>query len=125
MIESNLLNYIEDQLTVTSRRQQALSANIANVDTPGYRAQDVRFEEHLQLLQVAGTSGRHITPLDGEGKYRMFEVGTDEKPNGNTVDLDRELTEVTKNGLEFITLMQFLQNKLRTIRSSIADGGNV
>jgi flagellar basal-body rod protein FlgB len=44
------------------------------------------------------------------------------KPNGNSVDLDRELTESTKNGLEFVMLMQFLQNKLRTMRSSITEG---
>ncbi len=122
MIESSLLNFIEDQLTIASKRQQVLSANIANVDTPGYRAQDVRFSEQMQSLALSGTSGSHITPFGEDRRFQIFEVGTEMKPNGNTVDLDRELTEVTKNGLQFITLMQFLQNKLQTIRSSVTGG---
>lgn len=123
MIESSLLNFVENRLTVASRRQEMLSANSANVDTPGYRAQDLRFNEQMQLLSVVGTSGRHISPLAVNSNIQTFKVDTDVKPNGNSVDLDRELIEVTKNGLEFITLMQFLQNKLRTLRYSISEGG--
>ena len=123
MIETSFLNFIESQLSIASKRQQVLSANIANVDTPGYRAQDVTFEDQMDLLDLVGTAGRHMTPLGPDAKFRMFDVGTEAKPNGNTVDLDRELTEVTKNGLQYVTLMQFLQNKLRTLRSSITDGG--
>lgn len=124
VIDSNLLNFIESQLTVATRRQEALSANIANADTPGYRARDVRFNEQMQMLSASGTSVSHITPGGADSRFQMFDVDTDVKPNGNSVDLDRELTEVTKNGLEFITLMQFLQNKLRTLRYSISEGGN-
>ncbi len=123
MIESSFMNFIESQLSVASKRQQVLSANIANVDTPGYRAQDVTFEERLELLNLVGTAGRHMTNAATSSGFRMFDVDTKTKPNGNTVDLDRELTEVTKNGLQFVTLMQFLQNKMRTLRSSITDGG--
>ena len=123
MIESNLVDFIESQLTFASKRQQAFSANIANADTPGYRAQDVRFESQMQLFRMAKTSGRHITPLQSNSRFQMFDVDTEAKPNGNTVDLDRELTEVTKNGLQFVTLMQFLQSKLQTLRSSISEGG--
>ena len=125
MIDSGLLNFIESQLTAATRRQETLSANIANADTPGYRAQDLEFSEQMQMLKISGTSERHITPLGGEeGNVRRFEVESNVKPNGNSVDLDRELTEVTKNGLEFITLMQFLQNKLKTLRYSISEGGS-
>ena len=123
MIENNLVDFIESQLTFASRRQQAFSANIANADTPGYRAQDVRFESQMQLFSMAKTSGRHITPQQDDSRFWMFDVDTKAKPNGNTVDLDRELTQVTKNGLQFITLMQFLQSKIQTLRSSISEGG--
>ena len=123
MIESSLLNFIENQLTVATRRQETLSANIANADTPGYRAQDVRFNEQVELLRIASTAGKHIEGSGSGVGSRTFEVGTAVKSNGNSVDLDRELTEVTKNGLEFITLMQYLQSKLQTLRSSINEGG--
>ncbi len=123
MIDSSFMNFIESQLSVASKRQQVLSANIANVDTPDYRAQDVTFEERLETLNMVGTAGSHMTSAGKGTGFRMFDVDTEPKPNGNTVDLDRELTEVTKNGLQFVTLMQFLQNKMRTLRSSITDGG--
>lgn len=124
LIDSGLLNFIESQLTVATRRQEALSANIANADTPGYRARDVRFNEQMQMLSASGTSAAHISPGGADSRFQMIDVDTEVKPNGNSVDLDRELTEVTKNGLEFITLMQFLQNKLRMLRYSISEGGN-
>jgi flagellar basal-body rod protein FlgB len=53
----------------------------------------------------------------------VFEAGTPEKQNGNSVDLDREMTELTKNGLQYIALVQFLNQKIRTLRSAINDGG--
>ena len=53
----------------------------------------------------------------------MYEVGTKEKPNGNNVDLEREMTEITKNGLQYITLVQYLNQKIRTLRAAITDGG--
>ncbi len=123
-IDSSLLTFIESQLHVATRRQETLTANIANSDTPGYIAQDVSFSEKMQMLNTTTTSPIHITSPGSDSQTRTFDVGTDVKPNGNSVDLDRELTEVTTNGLEFITLMQYLQHKFRTLRSSISEGGN-
>jgi flagellar basal-body rod protein FlgB len=50
MIESPLLNFIENRLDVSAKRQQLISGNIANVDTPGYLAQDVTFDQQLDIL---------------------------------------------------------------------------
>jgi flagellar basal body rod protein FlgB len=41
------------------------------------------------------------------------------------VDLDREMTELSKNGLQYIALVQYLNQKLRTLRSAITDGGRI
>ena len=54
---------------------------------------------------------------------RMVDVNTKVKPNGNNVDLEREMTEITKNGLQYITLVQYLNQKIRTLRTAITDGG--
>jgi len=114
---------LEDLLTYTSKRQQALAGNVANLDTPGYRAKDFSFEEQLSSISMTATSGSHITPLDNAASAHMFEVGSAEKANGNTVDLEREMTEITKNGLQYITLVQYLNQKIKTLRSSITGGG--
>lgn len=123
--EDRLFSALEDLLSWTSKRQQALAANVANLDTPGYRAKDFSFQDQLTSLTMNATSGKHITPLGETSSARMYDVGTKEKPNGNNVDIERELTEITKNGLQYITLVQYLNQKIRTLRSAITEGGKV
>ena len=125
MMDNGLLTKVENLLTWTTRRQEALSANVANQDTPGYIAKDYSFDSELQTLSLASTSGQHIAPSENEANIRMYDVDSTVKPNGNSVDLDRELTEINKNGLQYLTLIEYLNQKLRTLRSSITDGGKV
>ena len=113
---------IENMLDWAAKRQQTISANLANVDTPGYKARDISFSEHLQSLALTTTSPEHFQPVS-QSAMRVYEVGTEAKENGNTVDLDHEMTELTKNGLQYIALIQFLNQKIRTLRSAINDGG--
>jgi flagellar basal-body rod protein FlgB len=108
MIDGKLFPHLEKMLDWTAQRQQALSANIANIDTPGYRAKDVAFSEQL-----------------GEAQLTTYEVPAKAKDNGNTVDLDREMTELSKNGLQYVALVQYLNQKLRTLRTSLTEGGRV
>ena len=116
---------LEDLLSWTSRRQQALAANVANQDTPGYRAKDYSFQEQLASITMAATSEKHMMPPGDTSTTRLYEVGTEEKPNGNTVDLEREMSELTKNGLQYLTLIEYLNQKVRTLRYAISEGGKV
>src|SRR2546427_5363325 len=123
--DSPIFSSLGDLLSWTSKRQQALAANVANMDTPGYHATDYSFEQELASIDVAVTSSKHITPLDDAGRARQYDVNTRVKPNGNNVDLEREMTEITKNGLQYITLVQYLNQKIRTLRAAINEGGKV
>jgi flagellar basal-body rod protein FlgB len=115
---------MQDLLSWTSKRQQALASNIANLDTPGYHAKDYSFEDQLESsIAMVSTSPRHITPVVDAPSARVMDVGTTEKANGNNVDIERELTEITKNGIEYVTLIQYLNQKIRTLRSAIDGGG--
>ena len=118
-----MFSTLEGLLSWTSKRQQALSANVANLDTPGYHAKDFTFEDQLSSLTMTATSSAHIIPLENTASARMYEVDGNEKPNGNNVDLERERTEITKNGIQYSTLVQYLNQKIRTLRSAITDGG--
>ena len=115
---------IQDLLSWTSKRQQALGSNVANMDTPGYRAKDYSFESELSsTLALTTTSDKHFSPMTENSNARVYELDNPEKPNGNTVDIDRELTEITKNGVQYLTLVQYLNQKIRTLRTAITDGG--
>jgi flagellar basal-body rod protein FlgB len=117
---------IQDLLSWASKRQQALASNVANLDTPGYRAKDFTFESELaSSLRLASTSDKHIAPVQEISTARVIDVGSAEKANGNNVDIERELTEITKNGVQYLTLVQYLNQKIRTLRSAITDGGKV
>lgn len=116
---------IENLLSWTSKRQQALSSNVANLDTPGYRAKDYSFKSELESFRLTTTSPNHIAIVQDQANVRLFDVGTTERPNGNNVDIERELTEVTKNAMQYVTLVQYLNQKIRTLRSAITDGGKI
>ena len=116
---------LEDLLSRTSKRQQALASNVTNLDTPGYRAKDYTFDSELSSVRLAATSPKHIALVQEDSRARVIDVGNKEKPNGNNVDIERELTEITKNGLQYITLVQYLNQKIRTLRSAINEGGKV
>ena len=125
MIENRLFPLVEDMLDWTAKRQQAISANIANVDTPGYRAKDYTFATEVENVQLKVTAADHLAPLVENSNLKMVEVAGKVKDNGNSVDLDREMTEMTKNGLQYIALIQYVNQKLRTLRTSISEGGRV
>jgi flagellar basal-body rod protein FlgB len=115
--------FAEQMLNLAAKRQQAIAANIANADTPGYRATDFTFEQELEGIQLEGTNPSHLAPGSDDANVRKFEVNSTVKQNGNDVDLERELTELSKNGIQYVALVQFITQKIRTLRSSLNEGG--
>ena len=113
---------VEDLLSWTSKRQQALASNLANLDTPGYRATDYSFEEELATIDLSSTSSKHIAALQDTNHAHLYEVDTEVKQNGNNVNLEREMKEITKNALQYITLVQYLNQKIKTLRMAISEG---
>jgi flagellar basal-body rod protein FlgB len=123
MIDNRLYPAMEDRMDWAARRHQALSNNIANIDTPGFRAKDVSFSEQLQLLQVHTTSPKHIAPIGMDSRMQQFEAPGNPDLKDNNVDLDHEMAEITKNGLQYVAMIQFVSQKLKTLRSAINEGG--
>jgi flagellar basal-body rod protein FlgB len=107
MLENGINPYVEKMLDYTAKRQQAISNNIANLDTPGYTAKDVEFHEEL-------SSASEISNVELDDKV---------KPNGNNVDLETQMTKMTQNGLQYVMLVQYLTSDIKTLRSAITDGG--
>ena len=123
MIDGRLYPNIEDRMDWNARRHQSLSNNITNIDTPGFHAKDVSFSEQLQLLTVSLTNPKHIAPIGMDSRMQQYEVAGNADLKNNTVDLDREMAEMTKNGLQYVAMLQFVSQKLKTLRSAINEGG--
>jgi flagellar basal-body rod protein FlgB len=115
--QTGLLARLMDAATT---RHRVVSHNIANLNTPGYRRQEVQFEEQLaRAMQAPGgdpEAAMNVSPVMKETQNIR------ERADGNTVDLDREAGELQRTALLFQTYTQILQARLGMIRRAM-DGG--
>lgn len=106
--------YLQKGMDMLSVRQTATASNIANAETPGYKAAQVSFEEKLasamgQGFTMAETNPRHM-PLKNKGIYGVTPdistVTEGARLDGNTVEMDKELTSLatTQFGYEALTV---------------------
>jgi flagellar basal-body rod protein FlgB len=102
---------LERYMDLLSARQKLVAANIANADTPGYRAQDIDFQ--AEFRNAAGTAPRIVeTP------------GLAARNDGNNVSLDHEARLLSENALRFQLASSLARAQLRTVRSAIEEGKN-
>lgn len=105
-------------------RQEALSANLANAETPGYVRREVHFEEALAAAWEEG-EGR---PEEIQRRLSALEFTAIEDtsrapgPDGNNVALESEMTELAKNALRFDSSATVLSLKGRMLRTAIHEG---
>ena len=91
MPTTSLLSTLESYLKLTTAREQAISANMANVDTPGYRTLDIDFEGELKKAMNGPSSQSEDGLVSAQMSPVVREVqGLMERPDGNNVNLDRE-----------------------------------
>ena len=120
-------------LTRLSKRQQVVSSNIANIDTPGYRAKDISFHATMEeLLSSAGALPMQATRPEHDRMDRLrfaplepevFEVeGLPERADKNNVDIDKEMMKLGETSFGYSLMTQLLRSKFRTISSSINEG---
>lgn len=101
-------------LTAASLRHRVIAQNVANVNTPGYRRLEVRFEEDLARAlanPVAGPAGVRPQVVVSDGPERV---------DGNTVDIDREMNDLTRNALLYQAAAQILTSRIASLRAAIA-----
>ena len=108
------------------RRHEALANNVANAETPGYKRVDLDFRSHLAEASSKGptlltTSPRHIVP----SRAARMAAGQDHSaitPDGNSVDIDREMAEVSTNALYYSAVSGQLNAYLSLLRKAITEG---
>ena len=132
--DSAIADSLRRHLTVAAARQVVAASNLANVDTPGYRAQDVDFSAMLDRhvgggVGLATTQPGHITSsgaLASEGSGAAVKpkdaADTGARLDGNTVQLDHELLNMTTAAGEFARAQTALAAKFRLLRYAINEG---
>jgi flagellar basal-body rod protein FlgB len=114
------------QMTNAVQRQTVAASNLANLDTPGYRAREAQFEDALDLeLNVSAptrTSPLHLGHA-AVGSNPTKEVdGLAPRRDGNNVQLDRELLSMTRAAGDFSAAQTALAAKFRLVRYAINEG---
>lgn len=108
---SNIVGFLEAGIRAESLRQRAIANNIANLETPGYRRIDVKFQE--LLAKALGSSGevdlKEVLPQIYQPKE------TPVKSNGNDVNLESEIGQMVKNTLRHKAYIRLLNKKYRQI----------
>lgn len=134
------LRFHQTALSLRSERQQVLASNIANADTPDYKARDIDFKQALQqavqgnqgnaapnappaaLVKTAAghLPGKLPTGALAQGtiqaQYRTVQQGS---VDGNTVDMDTERTSFADNALRYQTSVTLINGQIRSLMSAI------
>ena len=117
--DGDVINALRRQMTIAAAKQAASAGNLANVDTPGYKAVDVSFADTLDA-QVA-THPAHLG--GGQSGVHSEEIqGADARRDGNTVVLDQELLKMSRAAGDFSAAQTALAAKFRLVRYAINEG---
>ena len=110
------------------RRGQAISSNIANADTPQYRAMDVDFAGELERAFGQETSDLKLTnekhlDLTGSGDAHLVQdLSGATKADGNNVDLDIQMARLASNGGKYSAASTLLRKKLGMLKMAVRSG---
>jgi flagellar basal-body rod protein FlgB len=109
-------------LDAAALRQEAIASNVANSETPGYRRLDVSatFEQQLKSQMASGTlsTAEPIAPQLVEDPNARST-----RPDGNNVEIERELLAMNKNSIEYDYLAQVVSGNLKQLKMAIT--GNI
>lgn len=114
-IETPTMQRLEHFLDLVTFRHELISSNLANVDTPGYRTQDVDFEGEMRRAEQR-LEGAPVSPHVQEVR------GLIERPDGNNVSLERETLALARVQLQYRACVELLRNEIHELQSAINEG---
>jgi flagellar basal-body rod protein FlgB len=126
--DSGVINALRRQMTVSVAKQVAAAGNLANVDTPGYKTKDATatFSDALTAKLKPATNstfGSGKTAAASDPVINMSEAdGLETRRDGNNVQLDRELLNMSKAAGDFAAAQTALAAKFRLVRYAINEG---
>lgn len=129
---NKVMQILEQGIDGASRRQNHISNNIANADTPGYKREDIDFKSTLrkmvdpeQGLSLSRTRNNHLAGRNNlSSSFNNFkESNTSFRVDGGNVDIEREMAEMAKNNVYFDTLAQQLDANFNRLHSVLDRSG--
>ena len=126
------LGAFDDALILRSRKSEIIASNIANSDTPGYKAKDIDFKSAMSsamgtrsefrkdALKMSTTDNNHIQM--GQNSFSadvMYRNPYQPSMDGNTVDAGVEKSEFSKNAIHYQATLRFLTGKFQSLTKAV------
>jgi flagellar basal-body rod protein FlgB len=125
----NAFSFQQQALSLRANRQQVLAGNIANADTPNYKARDFDFSTALKdavagrngrNLALSSTSGRHLQGSGDSGPAKLlYRQESQSSVDGNTVNMDVERAQFAENAIQYEASVTFISSQIKTLMSAI------
>ncbi|RUO35575.1 flagellar basal body rod protein FlgB [Aliidiomarina shirensis] len=125
------LQFNQDALRLRDQRQQVLANNIANADTPNFKARDFDFASELRKASaqngqgqatLARTSAGHIggSGMSASGVDNLqYRIPAQSRLDGNTVDMDMERSKFLDNSVRYQAELTFMNSRIKSLRSAM------
>jgi flagellar basal-body rod protein FlgB len=129
-----LFNLMQEKMHYHSARQAELAQNVANVDTPGYLARDLKAPNFAAMaaraanaMHLAETNSRHMQPGDGKGRGAGASIQRENtyelNPIGNNVVIEEEMMRVAENQSEYQKVLGIYRKSLDMFKIALGKAG--
>lgn len=124
---SGTIQNLENALGRADIKQKVLTNNIANIDTPNYKAKKVSFrnllDQETSNLEAVKTDYRHVDFTGSGDDYSIvFSSDTSYQQNGNNVDIDKEMTDLAENQINYQALVERMSGKFNSLKTVLTGG---
>ncbi len=123
----DVLGQYAKTLVLRSRRAEVLANNLANADTPGFKARDIDFASALNeasktTIELKTTAAGHISSKSLEtagGDDLLYRIPSQLSLDGNTVETQVEQAEFSKNALHYQATLTFLNGRIKGLKGAL------
>jgi|LGVF01.1.fsa_nt_gb flagellar basal-body rod protein FlgB len=121
------INLYNKALDASWQKNEAISNNIANVNTPNYKRETVAFEEVLKRamgtsIPVSRTHENHMPMTTDISPSIVKDKNTSFRRDGNNVNIDTEMAELAENQIKYETITKQLNSNLKRLRLAMSEG---
>jgi flagellar basal-body rod protein FlgB len=117
-----MFQFNQTALSLHAERQKLIASNIANADTPGYKARDIDFVAALKNAQAMHSKLQAPAALGDKGPMGaelMYRSAVQRSVDGNTVDIDVERAQFAENAIRYEAQTMFISSKIKAMLAAI------
>ncbi|AYA63639.1 MULTISPECIES: flagellar basal body rod protein FlgB [unclassified Alteromonas] len=127
----NLTGFHKKALDIREQKMEVIAGNLANANTPGYKARDIDFKQAMESARSEQRQGSlqrtHENHIGGGLNINSFDIdyripNQPDTGDGNTVEVQAERNAFLDNGMRYQATLQFLEGKLKGMKKALSGG---